>query len=101
MEQVSLQQVLEALGDPIRRSMLLQLAAADDALSCGCFEAPVKLSTMTYHFHALRNAGLIRQHYVGSSKLNTLRIEDMEQRFPGLLTAVIAASATERGSERY
>ncbi|MEU9450284.1 ArsR family transcriptional regulator [Streptomyces sp. NPDC048277] len=102
LAEVSLQQVLEALGDPVRRTVVAQLSRADEDLSCGTFDAPVSLSTLTHHFNVLREAGVIRQYYVGTAKLNTLRTEEMEQRFPGLLSAVLSASALEgeRGAVR-
>jgi DNA-binding transcriptional ArsR family regulator len=95
LSEVSLQQVLEALVDPVRRLVVTQLVRAGEDLSCGTFEAPVSLSTLTHHFNVLREAGVIRQYYVGTAKMNTLRADEMEQRFPGLLTAVLAASAAE------
>ena len=39
----------------------------------------------------LREAGVIRQEYEGTSIMNSLRSEDLEQRFPGLLQAVFDA----------
>ncbi|MGN5377525.1 transcriptional regulator [Streptomyces sp. MUSC 14] len=98
LSEVSLQQVLEALVDPVRRLVVTQLAAADEDMSCGTFEAPVSVSTLTHHFNVLREAGVIRQYYVGTTKLNALRADEMEQRFPGLLSAVLAASAAEGGA---
>ncbi|MEU9151345.1 ArsR family transcriptional regulator [Streptomyces sp. NPDC048417] len=95
LSEVSLQQVLEALVDPVRRLVVTQLVRAGEDLSCGTFEAPVSLSTLTHHFNVLREAGVIRQYYVGTAKMNTLRADEMERRFPGLLTAVLAASAAE------
>lgn len=41
---------------------------------------------------------MIRQYYVGVTKMNTLRADEMEERFPGLLPAVIAACAAETDS---
>ncbi|MGW4906219.1 ArsR/SmtB family transcription factor [Streptomyces sp. NPDC004270] len=95
LSEVSLQQVLEALVDPVRRLVVTQLVRAGEDLTCGTFEAPVSLSTLTHHFNVLREAGVIRQYYVGTAKMNTLRADEMEQRFPGLLTAVLAAAAVE------
>ncbi|MEV6796296.1 helix-turn-helix domain-containing protein [Streptomyces sp. NPDC051320] len=95
LTQVSLQQVLEALADPVRRMVVSQLVRAGEDLSCGTFAAPVSLSTLTHHFNVLRGAGLIRQYYVGTTKMNALRTGEMEKRFPGLLSAVMAACAAE------
>ncbi|MES4904254.1 MULTISPECIES: helix-turn-helix domain-containing protein [unclassified Streptomyces] len=99
LAQVSLQQVLEALVDPVRRLVVSQLVRADEDLSCGTFDAPVSLSTLTHHFNVLREAGVIRQYYVGTAKMNTLRSDEMEERFPGLLSAVIAASSATEAPE--
>ncbi|MEU5030384.1 ArsR/SmtB family transcription factor [Streptomyces milbemycinicus] len=95
VSEVSLQQLLEALADPVRRMVVSQLARADEDMSCGTFQAPVSLSTLTHHFNVLREAGVIRQYYLGTTKMNTLRTDEMEQRFPGLLAAVLAASVAE------
>ncbi|MEU6505204.1 helix-turn-helix domain-containing protein [Streptomyces sp. NPDC046942] len=95
LSEVSLQQVLEALVDPVRRMVVSQLARAGEDKSCGTFDAPVSLSTLTHHFNVLREAGVIRQYYVGTTKMNTLRTDEMEQRFPGLLSAVLATSLAE------
>ncbi|RZS37640.1 DNA-binding transcriptional ArsR family regulator [Herbihabitans rhizosphaerae] len=86
---VTLQQVLEALVDPVRRKIVSALYAADDDLRCGTFDLPVSKSTATHHFHVLRDSGLIRQYYVGTSRMNTLRRKEIERRFPGLLAAVV------------
>jgi hypothetical protein len=95
LSEVSLQQVLEALVDPVRRMVVSQLARAGEDMSCGTFDAPVSLSTLTHHFNVLREAGVIWQYYAGTAKMNTLRTGEMEERFPGLLSAVMAASAAE------
>lgn len=96
LSDVTLQQLMEALTDPVRRSLVLQLAAAGGHLRCGTFDAPVAVSTLSHHFTVLREAGVLRQYYVGTAKLNALRAEELEERFPGLLTAVLEAAAAER-----
>jgi DNA-binding transcriptional ArsR family regulator len=53
----------------------------------------VTKSTCTHHFRVLREAGVIRQRLEGTTRLNTLRRDELEQRFPGLLDAVLRASA--------
>jgi DNA-binding transcriptional ArsR family regulator len=83
-----LQQVLEALVDPVRRSIVTQLDAADGDIKCGDFDMPVTKSTATHHFKVLREAGLIRQYYVGTSRMNALRRAEIDAAFPGLLDAV-------------
>jgi hypothetical protein len=88
-------QVLAAVADPIRLSIIGQLAAAEHDLSCGAIKLPIKTSTATHHFTALRRAGVLHQYYTGTSRMNGLRREDMEQAFPGFLNSVIAAATRE------
>jgi hypothetical protein len=64
-------------------------------MSCGEFDTLVSASTLTHHFNVLREAGVIRQHYVGTTKMNTLRGDEMESRFPGLLASVVTAAGAE------
>jgi DNA-binding transcriptional ArsR family regulator len=52
----------------------------------------VTKSTCTHHFKVLREAGVIQQRQEGTSRLNTLRRDDLEARFPGLLETVLAAA---------
>lgn len=89
---VTLQQVLEALVDPVRRSIVTQLDASAADVKCGGFDLPVSTSTATHHFRVLREAGLIRQYYVGTSRMNTLRRDEVDTVFPGLLDALTTAS---------
>lgn len=93
VSQFDLQQVLEALVDPVRRSIVTQLDAAGEDIACGGFDLPVSKSTATHHFKVLREAGLIRQYYVGTSRMNTLRRTEMDEAFPGLLDALTTRRA--------
>lgn len=92
---ITLQGVLEALVDPVRRSIVRQLAQSDAPIACGSFDISVTRSTGTHHFKVLRHAGVIRQYYQGTSKMNVLRWEDMDAAFPGLLGALVKAAAAE------
>jgi DNA-binding transcriptional ArsR family regulator len=86
-----LQQVLEALVDPVRRGIVTRLASSGEDIACGGFDLTVSRSTATHHFKVLREAGIIRQYYVGTSRMNALRRADMDTAFPGLLDAVTLA----------
>ncbi len=51
---------------------------------------------MSHHFKNMIDAGLLRVDVVGNIHLNNLRLEDLEKRFPGLMSAVLqVADATE------
>jgi DNA-binding transcriptional ArsR family regulator len=93
---ITLQDVLEALVDPVRRSITRQLAHAPHDIACGTFDIAVTRSTGTHHFRVLRQAGVIRQYYAGTSKMNRLRADELESLFPGLLTAIISAADQEK-----
>ncbi|MFC4029997.1 ArsR/SmtB family transcription factor [Streptomyces polygonati] len=98
-ENITLQGLLDALADPVRRSIVRQLAHSDRDVACGTFDISVSRSTGTHHFKALRQAGIIWQHYEGTLKMNTLRRADLERAFPGLLDAVVDAAHREADRE--
>ena len=64
--------------------------------TCGSFDVPVTKSTCTHHFKVLREAGVIHQRQEGTARLNTLRRDDLEARFPGLLETILQAASTRR-----
>ena len=86
--ELELSAVLHALSDPMRLMIVAALAAGGEQ-TCKSFALPVTKSTSTHHFRVLREAGVIRQRLVGTTKLSSLRREDLDGRFPGLLDAVL------------
>ncbi|MFI1865365.1 ArsR/SmtB family transcription factor [Streptomyces jumonjinensis] len=97
-EEILLEGVLHALSDPVRLRMVRTLAASPERLSCSSFDLPVTKSTSTHHFRVLRESGVIRQEYRGTSKMNGLRRDDLDVLFPGLLDSVLAAAARQERS---
>ncbi|WP_327712701.1 ArsR family transcriptional regulator [Streptomyces sp. NBC_00464] len=91
-DEISLESVLHALSDPVRLSVVRELAAAEDELTCSRFDLPVTKSTSTHHFRVLRESGIVQQVYRGTAKMNGLRREDLEALFPGLLDSVLEAA---------
>jgi DNA-binding transcriptional ArsR family regulator len=91
LEEIELAAVLHALSDPVRLRIVEGLARGDER-TCASFELPVTKSTCTHHFKVLREAGVIRQRPVGPARFNTLRREELDARFPGLLDAVLASA---------
>ncbi|MFB7461957.1 ArsR/SmtB family transcription factor [Streptomyces sp. NPDC056224] len=92
---IRLEGVLHALSDPLRLSIVRDLAGSATELACSHFDLPVTKSTTTHHFRVLRESGLVRQTYRGTTKLNALRRTELEDLFPGLLDSVLAAAAAE------
>jgi DNA-binding transcriptional ArsR family regulator len=91
-EDIRLEAVLHALSDPMRLRIVRELVAGRDELTCSQFALPVTKSTSTHHFRVLREAGVIRQCYRGTAKMNGLRGDDLDDLFPGLLDTVLAAA---------
>lgn len=90
-EELKLTAVLYALSDATRLGILKKLAE-QQACTCSAFVTTVSKSTMSHHFRVLREAGLIRVGREGTQHLITLRADDLEKRFPGLLASVLAAA---------
>jgi DNA-binding transcriptional ArsR family regulator len=91
-QDLELSAVLHALSDPVRLKMVRYLAEAPEERSCRSFDVPVTKSTCTHHFKVLREAGIIHQRQEGTSRLNALREDDLEARFPGLLRTILGAA---------
>ena len=85
----ALADVLAALSDPVRLQIVRTLAADPDGRPCGSFGLPVAKSTASHHFRVLREAGLIDQQERGRTRHTTLRREELDRRFPGLLDLVL------------
>ena len=90
IETVTVDVVLSALADPVRLTLVRALDAAGD-WTCGSdvlrdTSVTIGKSTLSHHIKVLRDAGLIRTRVDGIRRLVTLRYDDVERRFPGLLT---------------
>src|SRR3954453_1298390 len=92
-DEIYLAAVLHALSDPVRLGIVVEMRESGDERRCGSFDAPVTKSTLTHHFRVLREAGVICQRHEGTARLTRLRDDDLEQRFPGLLDAVLRSAA--------
>jgi DNA-binding transcriptional ArsR family regulator len=90
-EDLRLESVLQALGDPIRLSIVRTLYKSGSERACGTFGLPVAKSTASHHFRVLRDAGVIHQRAVGRERLTQLRRDDLDARFPGLLASVVGS----------
>lgn len=89
-ESMKLETVLHALSDPTRLSLVACLAGGEER-ACNALYSSLPKSTLSHHFRVLREAGIIHQRTQGASTLNSLRRDDLDARFPGLLDAVLNA----------
>ncbi len=84
-----LERVLYALSDPVRMEIVRCLAGVAEA-SCGELDGGRPKSTMSHHFRVLRDSGLVQTRNVGTTHMNSLRFEELNARFPGLLQSILA-----------
>lgn len=90
LEELRLEKVLGALSDPLRLEIVRRLLVEREAFDhpCGWFGFDRPKSSLTHHFRALREAGLIRQRQYGLERRSHVRTDDLNTRFPGLLDLV-------------
>jgi DNA-binding transcriptional ArsR family regulator len=79
--------VLGALSDPVRLSIVAQLACGKECSSSG-FECDVANSTLSHHLKVLRLAGIVQHRKEGTRCFVSLR-PDLEAMFPGLVASVL------------
>jgi DNA-binding transcriptional ArsR family regulator len=90
VDAIELTTVLQALGDPVRLRIVQTLAAEPDGeRTCGTFELGVSKATRSHHFRVLREAGVTHTRAEGTHRHVSLRRDDLEARFPGLLNSVL------------
>lgn len=89
-DEIALTQVLHALSDPVRMEIVLKIARSGQ-VACGAFDIPMPKSTLSHHFKVLRESGVVAIRREGNEIMNSLRYEDLEARFPGVIKAIIAA----------
>ena len=95
LDDMSVEGILHALSDPVRAHILAKILRADGAQTCSAFleisDRHIPKSTLSQHFKALREAGLIRSERKGVELHNTSRCQEIASRFGPLLNAVLAA----------
>jgi len=90
LDEITLPAVLYALSDPTRLRIVRRLHAVGRELSCQeATGADLPKSTMSFHFKALREAGLVRTRQEGRSYFSIIN-PGFEARFPGLLAGIFA-----------
>ena len=95
IEDVTVEGILHALADPVRAAIYARLTACEHGTACSAFlqmqDREIPKSTLSQHFRALREAGLVRSERIGVEMRNTTRCAELNQRFPGLLPALMGA----------
>jgi DNA-binding transcriptional ArsR family regulator len=97
-DDIDLATVLRTLGDPGRLE-IVRLLASEGEQNCTSLQSRLDMpvSTCSYHLRLLREAGITRTRAEGTLRYMSLRTDDLDSRFPGLLeslqTALPVASA--------
>jgi len=104
VDDITVEGILHALSDPVRVAIYANLAGSGCAQACTVFsqviDRSIPKSTLSQHFRTLREAGLIRSERQGVEMLNTTRCAEIEQRFPGLLPAIMNAHRAQLAKSR-
>jgi DNA-binding transcriptional ArsR family regulator len=91
IDTIILDGILHALADPVRRTIVRKLlTCGSGGLSCNKTCDVLPASTLSFHYRVLREAGLVCSEKKGVEVVNTLRLEELGQRFPGLLDKILS-----------
>jgi hypothetical protein len=95
LREIPLHAVMHALSDPCRVAIVRELLnARGRALACNEVQLKVCKATRSHHFEVLRAAGIIHTQTEGTKCRTSLRRNELDRRFPGLLK-LIAGSREE------
>jgi DNA-binding transcriptional ArsR family regulator len=95
--ELRIESVLDAMANPTRLRIIERLARGEE-LTCSTTLPDVSPSTASRHWHVLREAGVLRARREGRIILHSLRRDDLDARFPGLLDSVLAAVRDVQGT---
>lgn len=99
-EDLVLSTVLYALSDPIRLAVVRDIRHSGEQ-ACSSFTVPIAKSTLSHHLRTLREAGIVRTRIQGTQRFISLRAEDLQARFPGVLSTILDSyEASEKEMHR-
>ncbi len=102
IDAITLEGIFHALSDPVRASIFANIAFSDCPQNCTVFaqrcDKEIPKSTLSQHFKALRDAGLIRSERQGVEMRNVSRCSEIEGRFPGLIPSILTAYKKQLGA---
>ncbi|MFI0938712.1 ArsR/SmtB family transcription factor [Streptomyces sp. NPDC021020] len=88
VDDLELAVLFHALSDPVRLAIAGLVAGGE--MSCGAMAIPLSKSTLSHHLKILREAGVTRTRLEGTHRYISLRRDDLDTRFPGLMGAILA-----------
>jgi DNA-binding transcriptional ArsR family regulator len=93
-ETFDLATIMRTVGDPLRLE-IVRLLGNGGEMTCAALSDAIGVpsSTGSYHMRLLREAGVTRSRPDGTIRHISLRRDDLEDRFPGLVDVLTAPSA--------
>src|ERR1700752_4004245 len=103
LEAITVEGILYALSDPVRAAIYADIVPQECSHNCSMFltvsDKAIPKSTLSQHFRALREAGGIPGGRRGVEMHNPSRCAEIEERFPGLLRAIVNAPTIQSNDE--
>jgi DNA-binding transcriptional ArsR family regulator len=100
IEEITVEGILHAFSDPVRIEIYANLAASACAKNCSTFlniqKRVLPKSTLSQHFRILREAGLVRSERKGVELINSIRWEDLKERFGPMILAIVDAYSKQQ-----
>jgi DNA-binding transcriptional ArsR family regulator len=96
-EEFQLPRILAALADQHRLATVRFVARNGESCCADIISEgglAITKSTFSHHLRILREAGILTKRIQGTRGYTRLRKDDVDERFPGLLDAVIAAGVS-------
>jgi DNA-binding transcriptional ArsR family regulator len=101
VSKVPLEQLMYALSDPCRITIVRALAAANGReLACNEIALKVSKATRSHHFDVLRDSGIVTSRWEGTKCLTSLRTAELNRCFPGLLDIVLRKERPRSRSQK-
>lgn len=89
IREITIDHVLYALSDPARRYIVGKLASHHNMNCSKSCSEKMSPSTISFHHKILRENGLIKSEKIGVEVINTLRKDEIDKKFPGLLDSIL------------
>lgn len=86
LKKISLDQVMKALGDPVRMDAVRQLLEEDEK-PCGTFNHGLTKATFSHHIKILEDAGVIKHRLEGTRKFMSMN-DNFVRQFPELVKLI-------------
>ena len=95
-EEMQLPRVLAALADPHRLAAVRFVAAHGESWCAKVIQEaalPMTKPTFSHHLRILREAGVVTKRIQGAKGYMSLRKDDLDRRFPGLIDSILSADS--------